>query len=63
MLLQFFVDSGNLFHFEGPKKKASFDQQLFCEIRALIYGNRLLGFFSFKEPIEALHSSKSDLCR
>ena len=24
MLLHFFVDSGNLFHFEGPKKESEF---------------------------------------
>ena len=54
MLLHFFVDSANLFHFEGPKKKASFDQQLFCEMGALIYGNRVLGFYGFQQPIETL---------
>ena len=36
MLLHFFVDSGNLFHFERPKKNVSFDQQLFCEMDVLI---------------------------
>ena len=36
MLLHFFVESCNLFHFEGVKKKVSFDQQLFCEMGALI---------------------------
>ena len=35
MLLHFFVDSGNLFHFEGLIKKVSFEEQLFCEKGAL----------------------------
>ena len=26
---QFFLDSGSLFHFEGPKEKSRFEQQLF----------------------------------
>ena len=29
MLPNVFADSGNLFNFEGPKRKASFDQQLY----------------------------------
>ena len=36
MSLQFFVDSGHWFHFKLPEKKVSFNQQLFCEMRALI---------------------------
>ena len=31
-----------------PKKKASFNQQLFCEMGALIYNNRFLGFYSIQ---------------
>ena len=62
MSLHFFVNSGNLFHFEGPKEESEFDQQLFCEMGALIQGNRFLGFYCFQQPIKTLYSSNLDLC-
>ena len=57
-----FVDLSNVHHFGDLKKKASFDQQLFCGIGALIYSNRFLGLYCFQQPIETLHSSNLDLC-
>ena len=34
----FLTDSDSLFHVEVPKRKSSFEQQLFYEMDALIYG-------------------------
>ena len=42
--------------------KDSSGQQLFCEMGALIWFNRFLGFYWFQQPIETLHSSTLDLC-